>query len=316
LLAAVLDLAQLRALAAHFASALAYKLTGADGRAWRKSAEAERVASAFAAIAGPVSKPELHRFAHRVAPYCSMLDADVVSAIVGGRRVDDPWLLHTLPSETGDTHTLLDPDGLFPAWWGANDEVMAAALHGLSRPNVLIAGAAIPSLLLRRLSAEKVRFFTTARPRPDEPWSRVPIAAPDLWWSNEPGRVGSSTSKWIQSIDSTAERARSLFAELGERRIALPLDLGSALERSVILAVALALGTIAWELWRTRETPDPLLALTRFEDLEARVRFSASAIRVVVPLGRRHRDLYDAGLLASVRNVPWFDGRILEFYGG
>jgi hypothetical protein len=88
------------------------------------------------------------------------------------------------------------------------------------------------------------------------------------------------------------------------------------LEQSLALAVAAALGTIAWELWHARETTDPLLALTRFEDLDARVRFTEDAVRVVVPLGRRHRDLYEAGLLAGADDVPWFGGRRLEFSGG
>ena len=36
------------------------------------------------------------------------------------------------------------------------------------------------------------------------------------------------------------------------------------------------------------------------------------AVRVVLPLGKRHRDLYEANLLASVPGVPWLDGRILD----
>ena len=90
-------------------------------------------------------------------------------------------------------------------------------------------------------------------------------------------------------------------------------DESHALERAVALAAGVALGTIAWMLWRTREAVDPLLALSRFEDLDARVRFSARAVRVAVPLGRRYRDLYDAGLMTDVRDVPWLDGRTLEF---
>jgi len=35
-----------------------------------------------------------------------------------------------------------------------------------------------------------------------------------------------------------------------------------------------------------------------------------------LPLGRRYRDLYEHGLLADVREVPWLDGRVLEFSGG
>jgi hypothetical protein len=40
-----------------------------------------------------------------------------------------------------------------------------------------------------------------------------------------------------------------------------------------------------------------MLALTRFADLEATVRFSPDAAHVRVPLGRRHADLLRSGAL-------------------
>ncbi|MFJ6997946.1 hypothetical protein [Streptomyces sp. NPDC003090] len=91
---------------------------------------------------------------------------------------------------------------------------------------------------------------------------------------------------------------------------------GSAAERTATLAALLGLSTIAWTLWRDRETPDPLLALHRFADLEATVRFDRDAVRVRVPLGRRHTDLLRGGLLADVPDVPWLGGRPLTFTGG
>ncbi|MGW5698250.1 hypothetical protein ACWEWX_47830, partial [Streptomyces asiaticus] len=88
------------------------------------------------------------------------------------------------------------------------------------------------------------------------------------------------------------------------------------LERTVTLAAALGLATIAWTLWRDRETPDPVLSVRRFADLEATVRFEATAVRVRVPMGRRHMDLHNGGLLADVPDVAWFGGRTLTFSAG
>ena len=38
--------------------------------------------------------------------------------------------------------------------------------------------------------------------------------------------------------------------------------------------------------------------------------------KVALPLGRRHQELLDHGLLAPVDGVPWLGGRRVEFGGG
>ncbi len=67
------------------------------------------------------------------------------------------------------------------------------------------------------------------------------------------------------------------------------------------LAASLSLGMIAWQLWREHETPDPVLAMTRFADLEGTVRFTRDVVHVKLPLGRRHTDLWRGGALADSR---------------
>ncbi|MDW6066225.1 hypothetical protein SAZ11_61190 [Streptomyces sp. FXJ1.4098] len=109
---------------------------------------------------------------------------------------------------------------------------------------------------------------------------------------------------------------RDLVAALVIERRAAPLAPDGGLERTGTLAAALGLATIAWTLWRDRETPDPLLALTRFADLEATVRYEPAAVRVRVPMGRRHADLLRGGLLADVPDVVWLGGRTLTFSAG
>ncbi|MFV2121808.1 hypothetical protein ACE14D_26615, partial [Streptomyces sp. Act-28] len=117
-------------------------------------------------------------------------------------------------------------------------------------------------------------------------------------------------------LPELAERLADLVTALVAERRAVPLAPDGALERTVTLAAALGLSTIAWTLWRDRETPDPLSALHRFADLEATVRFESAAVRVRVPMGRRHADLLRGGLLADVPDVAWLDGRTLTFSGG
>ena len=112
----------------------------------------------------------------------------------------------------------------------------------------------------------------------------------------------------------TAERVDALLAAL-DSRLAVPHAGERALERSLALAAALALGTLAHTLWCDDE-PDPLLAFERLGDLDAQASFEPHRVRVRIPLGRRHRDLETHGLLDDVRGLPWLDGRTLEFAGG
>jgi hypothetical protein len=56
--------------------------------------------------------------------------------------------------------------------------------------------------------------------------------------------------------------------------------------------------------------------LDRFADFEALVRADAASVTVSLPMGRRFLDLQAHGLLADVRDVPWFGGRILQFRSG
>jgi hypothetical protein len=69
-------------------------------------------------------------------------------------------------------------------------------------------------------------------------------------------------------------------------------------------------------LWRTRERTDPLLALERFGDLDAVVRFDEDRVRVRLPLGKRFRDLKETGLLEDIPAVSWLGFRRVVFSGG
>jgi hypothetical protein len=88
------------------------------------------------------------------------------------------------------------------------------------------------------------------------------------------------------------------------------------LDRSVSLAAAVASGIIAWELSRKGRSIGPQKVIPRYCDLDARVRFDSAEVVVRLPLGRRHQELGEAGLLAPVSGVSWLGGRRVEFSGG
>lgn len=314
-LGAVLDLAGLGTRAQLFGAALAYKLAPTGERPWEKSAASERLASAAAAGREPVSKPSLYGFARQITAYCPLLDGHVTHSIVSGMRDDGVWLVNRLSRGDAGGFVLMDADGLFPARWGASPEELPEIVRAAPGADVVVPEGAADPQLLRRLDGSGVRFVTTARPGRNERWVRLPPAGSRAWWSNRAGPAARPTRRWMSRIDQVASRAKALGDELSERRRALVLEPTSALERSLTLAASLALGTIAWMLWHEREATDPCLALSRFEDLDARVRFTARSVRVILPLGARRHHLHQAGLLADVHGIPWLGGRLLEFSG-
>jgi hypothetical protein len=110
-------------------------------------------------------------------------------------------------------------------------------------------------------------------------------------------------------------RVDELLAAL-TARCSVPRAADATLERSLTLAAALGLGSLAWDMWSGERATDPLLTLERFGDLEARVHVEPDRVRVALPLGQRHDDLRAAGLLADLPCVPWLGGRRLELGAG
>ena len=309
-LRSVLDLAR-QDRADFFGAALALKLTESSERHWKKSSGADRLASAFTAQRDPVSKPDLHRFARAVAGHCALLDGCLTHAVMAGRS-SEPWIVGALP---GGPLVALDPEGCFPVCWGLTPPAVATLIHASRVVSVVVPQTAASPQLFDELGAARIRFLTSAPPLRDDRWFRI-VSGPHVWWSNSAERPSAPERRQMAAADDPEADVPKLLAEFGQHRQAMPLDADAALERSVTFAITLGLGTMAWELWQTRESTTPLLALSRLEGLDARVRFSEHTVRVVLPLGKRHRDLYAANLLASVPGVPWLDGRILEFSGG
>ncbi|MFI6638405.1 hypothetical protein [Streptomyces sp. NPDC050504] len=296
-----------------FAAALAYKVLGATGRGWRRTERDTEAAAAFAGLVPPVDEERLTAFARLAPPALPALDGVLALAVGRGHDPAQPLLLGAADGGL----LLLDAQGLFPVAWADRATELLPHWRTCGRPPVLLCdsapdGGTLPAGTLRELAAHGVPFLTGVRPLRGDPVTRLPWRTP-LWTAADEQLTDPRLA--VQLPEHTARFADLVTALTVDRR-AVPLAADCALERTVTLAAALGLATVAWTLWRDRETPDPLLALRRFADLEATVRFDASAVRVRVPMGRRHADLERGGLLRDVPDVVWLGGRTLTFSGG
>jgi hypothetical protein len=163
---------------------------------------------------------------------------------------------------------------------------------------------------------EGFRFVTDALPTRGEHWRALRRPPRERWWTNETIMSDSALVRTARAMRDTAEEATTLWQALMIERPGIPLANSVELDRHLAVAASTALGTIAWELWREREQTTPLLALERFQDLEAQVIFSREVVRVHLPRGKRFDDLHHHGLIEDVNNVPWFGGRKLTFAAG
>ncbi|WP_290061268.1 hypothetical protein [Amycolatopsis solani] len=280
-----------------FAAALAYKVLGAPQRGWRRTPADDVAAATFAGLA---SVPDLAAFAREAASALPVLDAVLALSLCRGHEPAEPLLI----AGVDEGLLLVDAQGLFPIAWSSTVDELVPHWTACGRPPVLVRDGPLPPSSLRDLAAAGIRFITDARPVRDDPLTRLRWRTP-LWTTGgvEPRLAARLPSGRLDEL------VRVLFVE----HRAVPVAGSRALEHSVSLAAALALGMIAWQLW---EGDSPVRALTTFADLEATVRFTRDAVRVTVPLGRRHTDLWRGGALTDVPDVVWLGGRTLTFSGG
>ncbi|HJZ80439.1 MAG TPA: hypothetical protein VKD91_08835 [Pyrinomonadaceae bacterium] len=315
-LRATLESAELADQAPLFASALAYKALDAPERGWLRRTEILMASAVFAGLAEPVSDTALEGFAKRVSDHLSPLDAAITGALIEGHNSNQPLLLWETDREAGGGWLLVDLEGLFPVAWAEEPSGLLPALRGCGKSLLLIPQIAADSTLLKRLDDGGFSFITDAPPTRGEHWRRLRGQASGRWWTNDRTGSDSTLMRAAQQLTSAAEETEAMWKALAVDRRSIPRAPESAFERSLTLTAATGLGSIAWTLWRKREPIVPLLAMERFRDLDARVRFSRDSIRVRLPLGRRFQDLHEHRLLDDVKDVPWLGGRTLQFSGG
>ena len=285
------------------ATALAYKLLAPPIRGWRRTSGASTAAAAFAGLAMAPPDSVLHRLSALDAHLAEPLEATVRTALVAGHTRGSPFVIQA----AGDGYHLLDGEGLFALAWSARPHELATELDEL----VLVPAASASPELLDRLELANVRFVTDAPATRGEPWRELPGGL----CTNDTHTPADQLTASARRLDELATLAGELDAELS-RRPGLPLATTGVVERALTLGAALALGDLSWTLFREREVATPVLALHRFADLGATVTFGAEVVRVRLPLGRRHADLFAHRYTGEVHDVPWFDGRVVEICGG
>ena len=313
-LAASLEAAQMSREVPLFAAALAYKVLGPAERGWRRSPGARRGAAALAGLEAEVEESALVGFSRLVADFLSPADTVLARSLIQGRSLEQPLLLYRDPD--GGGYLLVEVEGFFPMAWSHDLDGLHSTIAQCGTAVLLIPDRSAEPKFLQELEARSLRFVTAAPPTQGEDWRALRRPPRDRWWSNDRGAPESRLIRAARELSAAGERMENLWRELVVQRPSIPLARESSVERSVTLAAAVALGCISWELWREREPVDPLLALERFGNLEARVRFRDDCVDVRIPLGRRFQDLEEHGLLAEVKGVPWLNGRVLRFQRG
>jgi hypothetical protein len=286
------------------AIALATKALPEPERGWRRTTAVTAAASAFAGDAAPRPDPEVAELARSAAGLGRALDAVCQRCLLDGRDAHSPLLL----CGAGPVHLLVDPPGAFVVAHAGDLEAACARARECHAP-LFVPAEEADAALLAALDQAGATFVTSAPPTRGERWQPVPATRSPRLYTNR------GVQGFRAPADDVALRARDSWRDLERRPLpGRPND--PALDRSLSLAAALALATIAWELWRNREPTDAGLALARFGDIPATVRFEEDRVRVRLPLGKRFHDLKDAGLLDDVPRVPWLGFRPVVFSGG
>ncbi len=299
-----------------FAAALAYKVLAPPARGWRREPGSVEAASTFGLLSQPASEQALVKLARNLPEHLSPLDAALSGALISGHKREQPLLLLRTDSNAESGFLLVDVEGTFPIQWAASVAELRQVLIQLDSSIVLIPQAAAEVELLSWMDEEGFRFVTDAIPTRGEHWRSLRRAPHERWWTNETIMSDSALMRTASAMRDAAEEAATLWQALIVERPSIPLADKSGLDRHLAMAASIALGTIAWELWREREPTTPYLALERFCDLEARVSCSRDVVRVSLPLGKRFHDLRHQGLIDDVNDVPWFNGRTLTFTSG
>ena len=311
-LAAVLEASENTEASPLFATALAYKLLAPPERGWRRDAASLSTAAAFAGLESPAAEPALVRLAQTLSPHLSPLDATLSGALTAGHNPRAPLLLLSTREKESDRFVLFDSEGLFPIQWAASINDLRSTLIQLDSSIVFVPRASADVELLRWLTDQSLYFVTDAPPTRGETLRSI-RRAELRWWTNDETTPDSVFAQMASSMPSSVDDALELLQVLAKDRPAITLARDSALDRHLTHAAAVALGTIAWDLWKEREQTAPHVALERFADLHTRVDYSDDLVTVNLPLGKRFLDLRDHRMLEDVHDVPWLNGRKLIF---
>lgn len=288
-----------------FAVALAYKLLSPPHKGWLRSEDDKRAAAAFAGLHEPLAEGDVVELARRLGDGLAPAD-ELLRAILGANRGEHASLLSTrAPHGARPGWLVAEREGLFPLAWIDDDE----RVPPLGAPIWIPGSDARPSLLERMRSNS---FASPIEARPEEPYRTLALGSARIV-TNAPGDLSLLP---LRGLDEDADRLRAAWTAVAVDRPSAVHARSTSLDRTLSLAVSVALAQIAWTLFGTREPTDAALTLERFADMGARVRFDERTVEARLPLGARYRDLQAHGLVGSVRGVPWLGDRSLELTSG
>ncbi len=313
--AAAFKAAGLTDLLPQFAAALAYKVLPCPHAGTRNRA-AMISAAAFAGATELIPEGTIVRLAQEGLCVASPLDAVLADAVLQDGDAELPLVLRAIEASRGGGLLLVSGDGTLPVAWAATPGDLARVLLRREGAVLLIDGESADPSLLAALDGEGFRFITDAPPGRGERWRTFRAGRRRRYFTNDALSPDGLLIPRVQHFTTMTKAATEIWQQVHVDRPIAPRVERRRLDRSLTLAASAALGAIARRLWRQREFTTPLLALERFDDLSARVRFEADRVRVVLPLGQRSMDLTEHGLLEDVTDVPWLDDHLVTFGRG
>lgn len=314
--AAVLEAAGIEEDAPLFAAALAYKVLDAPARGWQRTPASQLAAAVFAGCREHFEEELLVEFSGKIGSHTGALDLILADALIAGHAANASVLLCRADLPGSKSWLLVDTPGCFPIACCEQSKDILAFLDRLGRPIVLVPPDAAEPSLLADLNAAGVNFISKLPPARNERWRRVQQGPATLGWTNSQNGDLELLQRAGRELDATTSEAQTLWQTLAVSRPGVVNTYSSAFERSLTLAASVALGTISWQLWQTCGPTSPQQTLEGYDDFDAHVRFGPNSVVVCLPLGRRRSALYEAGLLASISDIPWFGDRRVEYEGG
>jgi hypothetical protein len=310
---AVLDVAKLSQEATRFAKVLAYKVLDPPERGWRRSPGSVVAAMAFAGQRIPIGEEVLTQFAHRIAPHTGPLDRLLTDALVRGYTQGTAPVLRCAKDARPSGFLLTDVEGCFPIAWVEDLTTLRSLLDQLGSAVLLVCGAGASPAVLSEIARLGLSIVTVLAPTRAESWREIRQGAVRLGWTNHEIPTSVPVLQAARKLATASDESNGLWEALAVQRPGIVCADRPELERTATLAAATAAGTIAWELWRNGERTTPQAVLQYFKDFDAYIRFTGESVSVRLPRGRRHDELYRAGLLDPVFGIPWFSGRAVEF---
>jgi hypothetical protein len=295
---------------------LAYKILEPPDRGWLRSSGSLATAAAFAGLRSAADESDVVEIARQLASGVDLVERLIADSLLAGHSEIEPYLLCHAPVAGKDGLLLIDAQGCFPIRWTAADDFLNSLTARLKNSILCIAPDAGEPAFLNALTQAGIRFVIEAAPTRGEQWQRVPLHQSANIWTNHSDPSSPAILRAALQLRQSSEEAASFWQLIGRSRTAAVRAPSPAFDVMMSLVAGAATGAIAWELWRDRGRTTPQMVLERFGDLDAYVQFTPASVQIRLPLGRRHRELLDHGLLNPIDEVPWLHGRRVEFLGG